>query len=146
MFGCELPVAAMSFHALPELVIDGENGLVFNSSEQLAEVFHSQNDTNCRKGDICISLLLQILVSWFQDFAGFLGTSSHKAFRRNLAQFRELGWKENWNKVIIPLLPIKYYYTMRVFLMNPPTPPKKCPPFKEILKLVLPKNDHGKEN
>ena len=52
MFGCELPVAAMSFPALPELVIDGENGLVFKSSEQLAEVFHSQNDTNCRKGDI----------------------------------------------------------------------------------------------
>ena len=39
MFGCELPVAAMSFTALPELVIDGENGLVFNSPEQLAEVF-----------------------------------------------------------------------------------------------------------
>ena len=39
MFGCELPVAAMSFPALPELVIDGENGLVFNSPEQLAEVF-----------------------------------------------------------------------------------------------------------
>ena len=52
MFGCELPVAAMSFPALPELVIDGENGLVFKSSEQLGEVFHSQNDTNCRKGDI----------------------------------------------------------------------------------------------
>ena len=38
MFGCELPVAAMSFPALPELVKDGENGLVFNNSEQLAEV------------------------------------------------------------------------------------------------------------
>jgi len=79
MFGCELPVAAMSFPALPELVIDGENGLVFNSPEQLAE----------------------ILLSWFQDFAGFPGTSNHKAFRRNLAQFRELGWKENWNKVAL---------------------------------------------
>ena len=38
MFGCELPVAAMSFPALPELVKDGENGLVFKNSEQLAEV------------------------------------------------------------------------------------------------------------
>ena len=38
MFGCELPVAAMSFPALPELVVDGENGLVFHNSEELAEV------------------------------------------------------------------------------------------------------------
>ena len=52
MFGCELPVAAMSFPALPELVIDGENGLVFNSPEQLAEVF-LQSVSFCEgKGDI----------------------------------------------------------------------------------------------
>ena len=42
MFGCELPVAAMSFPALPELVVDGKNGLVFNNSDELAKVpvFH----------------------------------------------------------------------------------------------------------
>ena len=38
MFGCELPVAAMSFPALPELVVDGENGLIFHNSVELAEV------------------------------------------------------------------------------------------------------------
>ena len=46
MFGCELPVAAMSFPALPELVKDGENGLVFKNSEQLAEV-HSGFRLTC---------------------------------------------------------------------------------------------------
>jgi len=81
MFGCELPVAAMSFPALPELVKDGENGLVFKNSEQLAE----------------------ILVSWFQDFPGFPGSSRHRGFRENLAEFRQLGWKENWNKVALPI-------------------------------------------
>jgi len=81
MFGCELPVAAMSFPALPELVVDGENGLVFNNSEELAE----------------------ILVSWYRDFPGFPGSSRHRGFRENLAQFRQLGWKENWNKVALPI-------------------------------------------
>jgi len=81
MFGCELPVAAMSFPALPELVVDGENGLVFNNSEELAE----------------------ILVSWFLEFPGFPGSSRHRRFRENLAQFRQLGWKENWNKVALPI-------------------------------------------
>ena len=38
MFGCELPVAAMSFPALPELVVDGENGQIFHNSVELAEV------------------------------------------------------------------------------------------------------------
>ena len=52
MFGCELPVAAMSFPALPELVIDGENGLVFNSPEQLAEVFLQLVSFCEGKGDI----------------------------------------------------------------------------------------------
>ena len=37
MYGCSLPVCALSFEALPELVRDGENGLVFETSEQLAE-------------------------------------------------------------------------------------------------------------
>merc|ERR1712203_354435 len=55
MFGCELPVAAMSFPALPELVIDGENGLIFHNSVELAE----------------------ILVSWYQDFPGFPGSPRH---------------------------------------------------------------------
>jgi len=81
MFGCELPVAAMSFPALPELVVDGENGLIFHNSVELAE----------------------ILVSWYQDFPGFPGSSRHRGFRENLAQFRQLGWRENWNKVALPI-------------------------------------------
>ena len=100
MFGCELPVAAMSFPALPELVKDGENGLVFKNSEQLAEVHWFLPHLLY----MILMTVLQILVSWFQDFPGFPGSSRHRGFRENLAEFRQLGWKENWNKVLLASL------------------------------------------
>jgi beta-1,4-mannosyltransferase len=37
MFGCGLPVAAKGFPALPELVKDGINGMIFNTPEELAD-------------------------------------------------------------------------------------------------------------
>jgi len=36
MFGCHLPVCALNFACLPELVCDGHNGLIFNNSKELA--------------------------------------------------------------------------------------------------------------
>ena len=43
MFGCGLPVAAMGFLALPELVKDGINGMIFNTREQLATQVKNRN-------------------------------------------------------------------------------------------------------
>ncbi|KAG8834373.1 mannosyltransferase [Serendipita sp. 399] len=37
MFGCQLPVCALNFPCLNELVKDGHNGLVFNTAEELAD-------------------------------------------------------------------------------------------------------------
>ncbi|KAI0697447.1 glycosyl transferases group 1-domain-containing protein [Cytidiella melzeri] len=41
MFGCGLPVCALGFACLDELVKDGVNGLVFNNAEQLASQMES---------------------------------------------------------------------------------------------------------
>jgi beta-1,4-mannosyltransferase len=41
MFGCGLPVAAKSCPALHELVINGINGMIFDSAEELADQVRS---------------------------------------------------------------------------------------------------------
>ena len=37
MFGCGLPVVAKKFDALPELVKDGINGILFDTPEELSD-------------------------------------------------------------------------------------------------------------
>ena len=41
MLGCGLPVCAVGFRALPELITHGSNGLVFASADELAGQLHS---------------------------------------------------------------------------------------------------------
>ncbi|XP_075224920.1 ALG1, chitobiosyldiphosphodolichol beta-mannosyltransferase [Lycorma delicatula] len=73
MFGCGLPVAAYKFQALSELVEDGKNGIVFTTSQELAE--H--------------------LIEWFKDFPN--DQERHNCFRKNIEQnFQNLRWHENW--------------------------------------------------
>jgi len=78
MFGCGLPVAAIEFEALGELVEDGVNGRIFKSSEDLSD----------------------IIQSWFQGFPS-VSHEDHKLFRDNLKEFRSLGWSENWDSVAL---------------------------------------------
>merc|ERR1719228_1511240 len=76
MFGCGLPVAAIQFEALGELVIDGENGRVFEDSIELSEIIKDWFDHSSDKEDCRI-------------------------FRDNLRKFNSFGWTENWNNVAL---------------------------------------------
>ena len=78
MFGCQLPVCAIDFSCLRELVRHGENGLVFADSDQLA------------------TQLIRLL-------ATEEGTRELAAYRKNLRSFREDGWKTRWKRIVRPL-------------------------------------------
>ncbi|KAI2577028.1 ALG1 chitobiosyldiphosphodolichol beta-mannosyltransferase [Homo sapiens] len=80
MFGCCLPVCAVNFKCLHELVKHEENGLVFEDSEELAAQ-------------------LQMLFSNFPDPAGKLNQ-----FRKNLRESQQLRWDESWVQTVLPLV------------------------------------------
>lgn len=80
MFGCCLPVCAVNFRCLHELVKHEENGLVFEDAAQLATQ-------------------LQTLFSKFPDPAGKLSQ-----FRKNLRSSKILRWDESWEQTVLPLV------------------------------------------
>ncbi|XP_029692370.1 chitobiosyldiphosphodolichol beta-mannosyltransferase [Takifugu rubripes] len=80
MFGCCLPVCAIHFSCLHELVKHEENGLVFRDSQELAEQLKS-------------------LLSEFPSSQSKLGM-----FRRNLRTSREQRWDDNWDQTVLPLI------------------------------------------
>ncbi|XP_066238763.1 chitobiosyldiphosphodolichol beta-mannosyltransferase [Saccopteryx leptura] len=80
MFGCCLPVCALNFRCLHELVKHEDNGLVFEDSEELAAQ-------------------LQMLFSKFPDPGGKL----HQ-FRKTLRESELLRWDESWKQTVLPLL------------------------------------------
>uniref|UniRef100_A0A3Q3KKI5 Beta-1,4-mannosyltransferase n=1 Tax=Monopterus albus TaxID=43700 RepID=A0A3Q3KKI5_MONAL len=79
MFGCCLPVCAIHFNCLHELVKHEENGLIFRDSQELAEQLKS-------------------LLSEFPSSGGRLGL-----FRRNLRANRGQRWDKNWDQNVLPL-------------------------------------------
>jgi len=80
MFGCGLPVAAVHYNCVDELVKDGINGVVFRDSDGLADA----------------------LVCWFKNFTSEID-SRHKIFRENLHGFRNNSWKLNWTANALPI-------------------------------------------
>uniref|UniRef100_A0A4W3I6V4 Chitobiosyldiphosphodolichol beta-mannosyltransferase n=1 Tax=Callorhinchus milii TaxID=7868 RepID=A0A4W3I6V4_CALMI len=80
MFGCCLPVCAIHFQCLHELVKHEENGLIFKSSHELAEQ-------------------LKLL---FTDFRS--ENSKLSLFKRTLRESKQVRWDENWDQIVLPLL------------------------------------------
>ncbi|KAJ3709871.1 glycosyl transferases group 1-domain-containing protein, partial [Lentinula guzmanii] len=92
MFGCGLPVCALNFECLPELVKDGRNGLVFNNSEELFKQFE---------------LLLTSFPS--SERLDALRTSLYHATRslevsQSSSNEQWCSWDENWNRRLKPII------------------------------------------
>ncbi|KAM4598344.1 chitobiosyldiphosphodolichol beta-mannosyltransferase [Polymixia lowei] len=82
MFGCCLPVCAIHFNCLHELVKHEENGLIFRDSQELAQQLKS-------------------LLSEFPGAEGRLGV-----FRRNLRASGGQRWDDNWDQNVLPLITV----------------------------------------
>ncbi|TCD62817.1 mannosyltransferase [Steccherinum ochraceum] len=87
MFGCGLPVCALNFACLDELVKDGVNGLVFDNAEQLANQ-------------------MQYLLQSFPRSSTLAGLSAafNTETQSGTAEWQWGTWQQNWNLVMRPLL------------------------------------------
>lgn len=82
MFGSGLPVCALSYACIRELVEDGETGMLFSSAEQLCEQLQQVLDGFPRAP--CAQLRhMQVQVA---------------------CKEQGLRWQENWDKVAGPML------------------------------------------
>ena len=82
MFGCGLPVAAKNFQAVPELVKDNFNGVLFDNSDQLAEK----------------------IIQWFKDFPLDSYERRRRPFVKDIERFRALRWPDHWRAIALPVL------------------------------------------
>ncbi|KAF7320135.1 Chitobiosyldiphosphodolichol beta-mannosyltransferase [Mycena kentingensis (nom. inval.)] len=93
MFGCELPVCALGFDCLDELVKDGKNGLVFKDADQLADQ-------------------MEMLLSGFpqcprlDELRSFLAPASNASTHALPHAAEEIWepWDDHWARVVRPLV------------------------------------------
>jgi beta-1,4-mannosyltransferase len=81
MFGCGLPVCAVQYSCLAELVKHDVNGLVFRTPAELA----------------------QQLVDLFRGFPGEPSARMLARLRRGVEGFQQVRWADNWNRNARPL-------------------------------------------
>jgi len=81
MFGCGLPVVAKKFDALPELVKDGINGILFDTPEELSDK----------------------IVQWFEEFPNASYERRRRPFTNQIERFRTSGWSDHWRAVALPV-------------------------------------------
>ncbi|KAG2370324.1 glycosyltransferase family 33 protein [Suillus spraguei] len=101
MFGCGLPVCALDFACLPELVKDGINGLVFKNASELAKhletlltSFPSSPALDSLRTTLQRALLVPLDVE-------------HRVYNHEHQEgdnWEWGSWSENWNRVVKPLV------------------------------------------
>ncbi|XP_014243390.1 chitobiosyldiphosphodolichol beta-mannosyltransferase [Cimex lectularius] len=77
MYGCSLPVLAMDFNCVSELVRHGENGYVFKDQHELTNQ----------------------LLDWFSNFPD----NGRPDLQKNIENFQKVRWHENWVRHALPV-------------------------------------------
>ncbi|KAG2160192.1 glycosyltransferase family 33 protein [Suillus bovinus] len=101
MFGCGLPVCALDFACLPELVKDGVNGLVFKNASQLAEHLETL------LASFPSSPALDSLRTNLQQASEVPLNVEHRVHHHTHqegANWEWGSWSENWDRVVKPLV------------------------------------------
>ncbi|KIJ60116.1 glycosyltransferase family 33 protein [Hydnomerulius pinastri MD-312] len=96
MFGCGLPVCALDFACLSELVKDGQNGLVFKNAKQLAGQMEMLL-TSFPK-----STALDKLRSSLRQASQ--ARAPHPVQHEESADWEWGTWTDNWNRIMKPLV------------------------------------------
>ncbi|THU90753.1 hypothetical protein K435DRAFT_781064 [Dendrothele bispora CBS 962.96] len=97
MFGCGLPVCALNFKCLPELVKHEKNGLVFNNSAELAEQLESLLSSFPESPRL--AALRRSL-----DQATHKAENTHPYNLEASEEWEWSSWNENWNHKMKPLV------------------------------------------
>lgn len=82
MFGCELPVCALSYSCIDELVVHGKNGLLFQTSEELAVQ----------------------LQETLRGFPGIENSGALHRLRQGIADAGFVKWDEAWCRLAWPVI------------------------------------------
>ncbi|KAG2345367.1 beta-1,4-mannosyltransferase [Suillus weaverae] len=101
MFGCGLPVCALDFACLPELVRDGINGLVFRNASQLAE--HLETLLTSFPSSPALDSLRTTLQRALQVPLN-VGPHVHDHEHEEGADWEWGSWSENWDRIVKPLV------------------------------------------
>lgn len=115
MFGCGLPVCALGFTCLDELVVDGVNGLIFRDAEQLACQIENLL-TNFPHSPALSSLRSSLhqntpietkrVGSWSRDLRSpdSPGSRGQSPASPSDGEWEWSTWAQNWDRIIKPLL------------------------------------------
>ncbi|KAI0960946.1 hypothetical protein AcV7_000183 [Taiwanofungus camphoratus] len=100
MFGCGLPVCALNFACLHELVKDGVNGLVFNNAVQLAE----QLETLLAAHPSSPALAALRASLQHAEASSPISYSSLRVSPTGEREWEWGTWTQNWDRVVRPLV------------------------------------------
>lgn len=92
MFGAGIPVAAIGFDTLPELLQDDVNGVIFRSKKDTASSDESKDRATSGLTDILLDVL----------FTGKNGRDKLERWRHEAGKIED--WETHWDRVMKPLI------------------------------------------